>query len=342
MAEQTGQDGLTMADIARMAGVSESTVSRALAGSTLVAEKTRSRIIDLARNANYTVNEGARSLRTRKTRTIEVVIPIEAHHRLHISDPFFLDLLGALADALAARGYDMLLSKVPPWSGAPRSNALVSGRADGIIIIGQGRKRDELRAFARQYHKVVVWGAHSDDEYVAVGSNNTEGGRLATSHLLSLGRKRIAFLGDITLPEIHLRHQGYLQAHAEHDREVDAGLTINTPFDSREAFAAAEELARSGMQFDGIFAASDVIAMSAISAFRNAGIRVPEDVAFVGYDDIFSAAWFSPAITTISQSIRDGGEALVSSLLDIIDGRHAEPVVLAPKLIVRQSCGAHI
>ncbi len=336
------QEELTMADIARMAGVSESTVSRALAGSDLVAEKTRKRITELASAADYTVNEGARNLRLKKTKTIEVVIPIESHHRQHISEPFFLDLIGALADAIADRNHDMLLSKIPPWSTDKRSNALVSGRADGIIIIGQGRRRAELREFTRAHRRVVVWGAHIDDEdHAVVGSDNREGGRLAASHLLSLGRKRIAFLGDVSLPEIKLRHRGYMDALKEAGIAVDEELTFNAPFDSEEAYATAKALVESNIKFDAIFAASDVIAMSAIAAFRNAGVNAPQDVSVVGYDDIFSAAWYSPALTTISQSIHEGGAALVKSLFALIEGETVSSVVLQPKLIVRQSCGAH-
>jgi len=330
-----------MADIARMAGVSESTVSRALAGSALVAEKTRTRIIELAGAADYTVNESARSLRLKQTKTIEVVIPIEDHHRQHISDPFFLDLLGALADALAERNNDMLLTKIPPWSTDKRSNALMSGRADGIIIIGQGRRRDKLQTFTRAHRRVVVWGARIDeDEYTVVGSDNLQGGRLATEHLLSLGRKNIVFLGDVSLPEIKLRHDGYIEAQIAAGVPPDVALTINTPFDSEKTYAVTSSILEKGVKFDAIFAASDVIAMSAIASLQNAGVNVPNDVSVVGYDDIFSAAWFSPALTTVSQSIHEGGEALVKSLFAIINHEPAPSIIFSPKLVVRQSCGA--
>jgi DNA-binding LacI/PurR family transcriptional regulator len=330
-----------MADIARMAGVSESTVSRALAGSTLVAEKTRERIIELASAASYTINEGARALRQKKTRTIEVVIPIESHHRPHISDPFFLDLIGALADALARRNHDMLLSKSPPWSGEARANPLLSGRADGIILVGQGRRRDDLRAFVRAHRRVVVWGGQvDDDEYAVVGSDNEKGGAIAASHLLSLGKQRIAFVGDITLPEIGLRHKGYLGALSEAGVKADPALTAAAPFDFDDAFRAIDAFLAKRPNFDSIVAASDVIAMSAISAMRKRGMSVPGDIAVVGYDDIHSAAWYHPPITTVSQSIEQGGEALVETLFDIIEGKPARSVVIAPKLVIRGSCAA--
>ena len=331
---------LVMQDIARMAGVSESTVSRALAGSPLVAKKTRERILELAKTARYTVNESARNLRQRKSRTIEVVIPIEAHGRQQISDPFFLDMLGSIADALALRGYDMLLSKIAPWANSGRRNPLLAGRADGIIIIGQGRQCAELNDFARHNRPVAVWGAHlPNNDYVVVGSDNHLGGKTATEHLLKLGRRHIAFLGDTEQPEIALRHQGYVDALHEAGVEARTALNINAPFDSAEAFAAAKGLIRSVKHFDAIVAASDVIAMSAIAALRQAGLRVPEDVSVTGYDNIASSAWFSPPLTTISQSIDKGGEALVDALFDQISGREGRSVVLPAELIVRGSCG---
>ncbi len=334
------KQNLVMQDIARMAGVSESTVSRALAGSPLVAQKTRARILELARAARYTVNESARNLRQRKSRTIEVVIPIEAHGRQQISDPFFLDMLGSIADALALREYDMLLSKRAPWANGGRRNPLLTGRADGIIIIGQGRQCTALANFARDNKPVAVWGAHlPGNDYVVVGSDNRLGGKKATAHLLQLGRRRIAFLGDTEQPEIALRHQGYLDALHEAGVKAQPALSINAPFDSAEAFAAAKALIESGEAFDAIVAASDVIAMSAIAALRQAGIAVPEDVSVTGYDNIASSAWFSPPLTTISQSIDKGGAALVEALFDQIKGGAGRSVVLPAELIVRGSCG---
>lgn len=338
--DTTKPEDLTMSDIARMAGVSESTVSRALSGSPLVAEKTRRRILDLASAASYTVNEGARNLRLRQTRTVEVVIPLEPENRQHLSDPFFLGILGAIADALTDRGFDMLVSKVAPWARDGRSNSLVAGRADGIIIIGQGRRRMELRELAARHRAVVVWGANIDGaDYAVVGGDNREGGRLAAAHLASLGRKRIAFFGDISLPEIAPRHGGYCDALAAAGVPADPALTVNVPFDPETAFAEAMAFAKSGARFDAVVAASDVIAMNAINAFRRAGLRTPEDVAVTGYDDIVSAAWFTPGLTTISQSIQVGGARLVDVLFAKMAGEDPATVVLPPRLVVRQSCG---
>jgi len=271
-----------------------------------------------------------------------VLIPIEPDNPQHPSDPFFLDLLGAIADAVYERGYDLLLSRAAPWLREGGGNSILAGRADGIIVVGQGQRLAELRELARAHRPIVVWGAHlGHDEYLVVGGDNRAGGRLATEHLLSLGRKRVAFLGDPTLPETRLRHEGYLDALRASGLEA-AALTWTSRFDSESAFAAAEALARAAPDLDGVVAASDVIAMSAIGALSRLGRRTPHDVSVVGYDDIGAAAWFNPPLTTISQSIRAGGAALVEALFQRLEGGEAQSRLIPAVLVVRASCGASL
>ena len=150
---------IQMADIARLAGVSTATVSRALNGSALINEETRLRIIELARSLNYTINLGAQNLRKGDNTTIGVVIPYYPANRQSISDPFFLGMLGSLADALTDRQYDMLLSRVDA-DHLERVSALYdSGRVGGIIVIGQWGHHDQLNELARQRLPFVAWGA---------------------------------------------------------------------------------------------------------------------------------------------------------------------------------------
>jgi DNA-binding LacI/PurR family transcriptional regulator len=334
---------VTMGDIARMAGVSESTVSRALAGSTLVAAKTRDRITEIARNANFSINEQARNLALQKTRTIEVIFPIERGTLQQVSDPFFVDMLAILTDELGKHGYDVLMSRSPPWDEERPGCAFLGARADGVIFVGQGRHRSAIRDFARQYRKVVVWGAVSPgDDYCVVGSDNVGGGRMATSHMLDLGRSKIAFLGDTDLPEMRQRFEGYCQALGERNLPLDDQLVVHTPFDIEKAREVSEPFVELFPRFDGIFACSDMIAMAAIANLRQAGIRVPEDVSVVGFDDIPSSAHVSPSITTIHQSIRRAGMIMVKKLLEILGDVAVEPVTLRTELVVRQSCGAHL
>jgi DNA-binding LacI/PurR family transcriptional regulator len=158
--------------------------------------------------------------------------------------------------------------------------------------------------------------------------------------LIKLGRKRIAFLGDIAEPEIRLRREGYRKAIENSSLEFDPDLMFSAPFDGQEARIAAIRMIDSGVRFDSIFCGSDVIAMSAVIALRRRGVRVPEDVAVVGYDDIMMAANFDPAITTVSQQIPKGGRLMVDLLFKAIEGKPIETTLLPVQLKVRESCGA--
>ena len=200
---------VTLEDIAREAGVSTGTVSRALSGGTLVNKVTRERIQALAASRNYKPNLLARNLRTRKTGAIAVVIPLGHETEQHLSDPFFTVMLGYLADELSARGNDLLLSRViptrPDWIGT----YIDSGRVDGVIVIGQSNQSDALNAAAERYAPLVVWGAKRDSQnYCTVGSDNRVGGLIAAVHLFERGCKTVAFFGDPSAPEIEQRLEG--------------------------------------------------------------------------------------------------------------------------------------
>ena len=332
---------VTMSDVARMAGVSESTVSRALSGSPLVSDATRERVGALARQAGYLVNEQASNLARGQTRTIEVMFPIEAGTLQHVSDPFFVDMLAALTDALAGHGYDALLTRSPPWDAERPGCAYLGGRAGGVIFVGQGRHADAIDAFARQHRRVVTWGAVRPEQTACVvGSDNAGGARAATRHLLGLGRRRVAFMGDRTLPEIAQRYAGYAGALAEAGLALDPALVFDAPFDVAGARAAAAPLAGLADRFDGLVAASDMIALAAIAALRDGGVSVPGDVGVVGFDDIALAEHVYPALTTVHQRIKRGGEVMVAEMMTMLEGGEARSHVLPGELVVRRSCGA--
>jgi len=332
------QQRLQMADIARLAGVSTSTVSRALSGSPLVNQETRTRVMELARSLNYSINIGAQNLRLKQNRTVGVVVPYDAATRQHLSDPFFLGMLGSLADALTEQGFDMLVSRVDAETLDAAALSFDSGRVIGIILIGQWRHHDQLNQLAARQVPIVVWGAQLPQQlYCTVGGDNVAGGRLATEHLLAQGRRRIAFFGDINLPEVAQRHQGYLEALAAHGVARDENLYVAGSFLPQGGTLAVQQLIERGLSFDAIFACSDLLAMSAISALRQHGLPVPEQVAVVGYDDIELAAYFHPPLSTVRQPMRAAGRALVASLLALVDGAPLASQQLPTELVVRAS-----
>lgn len=335
---KAAQRRLQMADIARLAGVSASTVSRALNGSQVVNAETRARIEELARSLNYSINVGAKNLRQGQNNTIGLVIPYDTRTRQHISDPFFLSILGSIADALTDQGYHLLLSRVDSERLDSLAELYDTGRAMGIIVIGQWAHHDQLNALAARRVPIVVWGAQLAQQlYCTVGSDNTSGGRMATEHLLSLGRRRIAFLGDVNLPEVAQRYDGYCQAYRAQGSEPPPDLRLAVPFLAEGARDAIARFCADGPAIDGLFAASDLLAMTATSILVGQGRKVPEDVSVVGYDDVSAASHFQPPLTTVRQPIELAGQQLAETLLSLIHGETPGSRVLPTSLVVRAS-----
>lgn len=326
-----------MQELAELAGVSVSTVSRALAGKTIINAKTRERVVELARAHGFKPNQAAQNLRLRRAQAIGVIMPMGHEIDQHPSDPFFMTMLGHLADALTDRNFDLLLSRVIPSDDGWLDSLLNSGRVDGAIVIGQSDQGAVLDAAAARHRGLVVWGAQVPGQaYVSVGSDNVRGGLIAGRHLIERGKRKLMFLGNPSPPEFGQRQQGFLQACA------DAGLadpvaTLPIHLTSEAAYAAASAFLDQNPGIDGIFAASDVVAMSVLRALAERGLAVPGDVAVVGYDDIMLAAHTSPPLTTIRQDLEQGAKLLVDILFRQIEGEACRSVQLEPELIVRAS-----
>ncbi|WP_341938874.1 LacI family DNA-binding transcriptional regulator [Marinimicrobium sp. C2-29] len=329
--------GTSIADIARRAGVSSSTVSRALNNNPAINITTREKIQAIARELNYKVNTGARNLRLQRSHTIALIINAEKVDGQTFSDPFMMDMIGAIADELNEHQYSLLYSssaiKPQDWC----SHLLSSQRADGVIVIGQGRNDEPLRKLQQESNAVVAWGARLDNaNYCIVGSDNYLGGQLATRHLIKRGCTRMLFLGDVEHPEIERRFHGYFDALAEQ------GLSsrehhVQSAFSIESGYQHVIELLTKGLDFDGIFAASDNIAMGAINALREKGLRVPLDVAVVGFDDIPIAPYFNPPLTSVRQNVHLGGKILVQKVMAMVKGQSVTSEIIKTELVVRSS-----
>lgn len=329
---------ITMAELARLADVDVSTVSRALNDSPLVKEKTKTEILKIAQETGYAVNASARNLRRQSSEAIGMVIPLRPESGQTLSDPFFLEMVGAVSQAASERGYDLIISVPKGEEQIAERRLLSTGKADGLIIIGQAGRMGRLKALGPLTKKVVVWGGHDGPvNYTLVGSDNREGGRLATEHLLSIGRRRILFLGPFGLPEVRLRLEGFEAAHAARGLETNRSLRLDVEFGGASVFHDLLTFIDCGQPFDAIFAASDVLAMTAIMALQAKGRSVPADVAVVGYDNIGQAKLSTPPLSTIDQDIAAGGQLMVNLLLRQLAGEDVQSQATPTRLIVRAS-----
>lgn len=325
-----------IAELARMAGVSAGTVSRALADKSLVNKETRERIQALAREHGFRPNQMARRLRTQKTGVIGVVIPLGHERRQHISDPFFMNLFGYLADELTESGHDLMLSRVIPGDDDWLDRIVDSGMLDGALVIGQSDQTGAIERVAQNYRPLVIWGSHHEGQVqCTVGVDNFAGGRLAAQHLVDRGVKRLAFFGDPNGPEIAERQAGAQSV-------ADAtGLSLRafpTHLASEEMpTQIAAHLNDLGGSIEGIVCASDVIAMTTIRLLHERGVSVPDEVAVTGFDDLPLASLMVPQLTTVRQDIAAGARAMVQALRQRMDGEDAPPTIMTPELIVRES-----
>ena len=334
----------TSRDIADIAGVSQATVSRALRNSPLVRKETRERIHQIAKELNYFVNRNAAGLRTHQSNTIALLLFDETGGADAQINPFFLSMLGYISRAAARRGYDVLIS-LQQLSNDWHIEYQASHRADGLILLGYGdylSYREKLAALSVANTRFIIWGPILKDHGGhTFGCDNENGGYQATRHLLDIGRERIAFLGQTSprSPEFSARHRGYAEALASAGKAPDPALKVDAHNLEDLGYQAAQQLIESGAEFDAVFAVTDVIAIGAMRALQDAGLRVPEDVSVIGFDDMPLAAHVTPALSTVRQDIRLAAEGLVGGIVGLIEDEPVESTLMAPKLVVRQSCG---
>lgn len=337
-------DKPTSFDIAYLAGVSQPTVSRALRNSPLVNEETRRKVQAIARELNYKVDKNARNLRSRQTRTIALLFCEDQGTGDSLINPFFLSMLGSITRASAKRGYDLLIS-FQQFSEDWQADYEDANRADGIIFLGYGdyvtyvEKLTRLDAAGAHY---ITWGPVLEGQPgMFIGCDNFNAARTAIRHLIRLGRKRIAFIGNTSerSPEFRQRYEGYLFALQEVGIEADPLLQVDAETSEDTGYQAALLLQQRGVEIDGVFGASDLIAIGAMKAFQEAGIAIPEQLSIVGFDDVPMASYTHPPLTTVQQSTRVAGELLVENLLKLVEGEKCNSFLLPAELIVRGSCG---
>jgi DNA-binding LacI/PurR family transcriptional regulator len=326
-----------MADLATLAGVSVSTVSRALSGHASIPKATRRKIEGLARKHHYRINTQAQNLRLQRSNTIAVVFPqAQGSHRL-TSDPFYLQIMGGISDELRTRGYDLLLSlsQEDDWQ-----RYVLDKRADGLLVLERDTNEHVIDVLEQAAIPFVVWGPVLPEQtYVSVGGDSYGGAKTAVEHLLASGRKHIGFMGgDQTMIETHLRYRAYCDALKEAGKRLDAAKITFTDYTPERAKAAVGTMLKTAPKLDALFCCSDVMALAAFDPLRQAGRDIPEDVAVIGYDDIPLAAHCHPSLSTVRQEVYRGGRLMVQTLLQLLQGEIVTSQMLPVQLMRRDSC----
>lgn len=335
----------TSFDIAYRAGVSQSTVSRALRNSPLVSEKTREKIQQIAKELNYTVDKNASSLRSQTSTTLALLLFEDPMSDDSLVNPFFLSMLGSITRECGKLGYDLLVSFQEldaDWHSVFKD----SNKADGLILLGYGDYLDyesKLRELVKHGTPFVRWGAATTSfETCSIGCDNFHGGQQITQHLIDNGRKHFGFVGSVHdgAPEFRARYEGHSEALIKAGLLVDEQLQKDAANTEEDGYHATIALLDEGKPLDAIVVASDLIATGVLKALEERNVTVPNDCAVVGFDDVPIARYTKPALTTCRQDSTAAGVLLVDKLVELIKGEPVTNSFMKTKLVVRESCGA--
>jgi LacI family transcriptional regulator len=335
---------LTLEEVGKLAGVSRSTVSRVINERPGVREQVRERVWQVINDTGYRPHAAARSLVTRRTHIIGAIIP-HAVMALFV-DPFFPLLLCGIAETCNDHGYHLMLSLFhgPATEEELYRRLVHSGHLDGVIVASTRMDDPLIPTLLDDDVPSILVGRHSDNRAGYVDVDNVSASRMAVEHLIRLGHRRIATItGPPSMAGGEDRLAGYRQALEAHRIPVQEALIVEGDFTEGGGAMGMQRLLTASPT--AVFAASDAMAIGALKALRAARLRVPEDVALVGFDDIPVAAALEPALTTVRQPIERLGSMAAELLLNLLENppdtqAPAHRIILPAKLIVRDSCGA--
>ena len=331
---------LTIRDIAREAGLSVATISRVLNGQPDVAPETRESVLRLVRERGYSINRSARALSGARTGLVGVTLP-------HIHASYFATLASSVAEALYE--HDMRAILCPTLHQHDREvgllERLMGGTTDGAVLMLPSESNEELHALEESGYPFVVLDPKTplDAGIASVSAANTPGAVSATEHLLALGHRRIgAITGPAGWCATEERLVGYRAALAGAGVPPDRALEVESDFEIEGGIRAAARLLDGPDPPTAIFAFNDNLAVGAMRAARERGLRLPQDLSVVGFDDSDLAPFVSPALTTVRLPLGEMGRMAVSLLSRLTDGRTVEAlrVELAARLVVRESTGS--
>lgn len=334
--EQYASTPATLLDVARLAGVSASTVSRILNGTAKVSPAKRQKVLAAIEQTSFTPNHMAQNLKSGHSMTIGIVVQ-------DISSPFFDEALRGVDESLKGTGYTSVIVS-GHWDAdeeEDRIRLLLARKVDGIILLS-GRISDEAVLRFAQRRPIVSTGRQlCSAQSVSFKIDNERGAFLAVNHLIEIGHRRIAF---VTGPENNAdaaeRLQGYRRALTEADIAINDELIVPGDFHEACGLLAVNHLFETRQQFTAIFAANDLTAYGVRLGLYRKGIRVPDDISLIGFDDLPGSAYTAPPLTTVHQPLYDIGRLATSALLGLINGRPVTSEVPSLELVVRETTRA--
>jgi DNA-binding LacI/PurR family transcriptional regulator len=330
----------TAKDIAKIAGVSQSTVSRVLnkTGTDLISKETIKRVQEIATEMGYSPNPFARALRGKGTRLIGLVVR-------EMADPFFSSLISEISVQANRLGYRVVLAPAhsDPDEALKVVTALNTQHTDGVIILGDLRSDEKAIHKILEEHSAVVTMCRGSTltEVLTINIDNSKGMRLLLDHLINLGHLKFAFLDGGWLGDIHERRFAFMEYLHNMRLMINPDWLKVTTNDAEGGYQAMKSLLMVSPRPTAVLASDDVMAIGAMKAVYDSGLTVPKDISITGFDDIDISSYIYPALTTIQQPIQSISEKALYLLLDAIKGKEPQRYLIQvdPKLIVRQSTG---
>ncbi|KIE22639.1 transcriptional regulator [Vibrio sinaloensis] len=330
----------TMKDIAKLAGVSTSTVSHVINKSRFVSEEISERVNKAATELNYTPSALARSLKVNRTKTIGMLVTTS-------TNPFFGEVVKGVERSCYQQGYNLILCNTEGDNARMREsiNTLLQKRVDGLILMCSSLEGERIDVFEKYSDIPVVvmdWGPmlFTSDK---IQDNSLRGGYIAAKHLIDVGHKSIGCItGPLIKHQAQMRYEGYKRALNEAELDFNPNWIVESDFECEGGYEAFNQMFAKGKLPSAIFVSNDMMAMGVINAAHEKGIRIPEDLSIIGYDDIQISKFMTPALTTIHQPKYRLGKAAVEALLQRLNNSYLDPQVvqLEPSLVERKSVSA--
>lgn len=330
---------ITIRDVAKKAGVSVSTVSRAFNNYGDISESTRDAILKISNELGYKPNIVAKSLSS--SRHYRVGMLVENYDTSGMLNPLVFEILLSFRDAVSKQDYEIVL--LPTTSENQKQESLEKlfneKKIDGAFIMGLKTTDEYYRELKTIKYPCVLYDVSIDNSMVSsVGVDNIKGAFLAVEHLIKLGHKRIAFIDGHKEAEVsYERLDGYYLALNRYGIPIDNSLVEYSDFSDKGAEQSVEKLLKDHKEFTAVFCASDLMAAGAINMLSNLGYLVPDDISVVGFDDIFIAQYLNPKLTTIRQNRAKIGQSAANVLISMVSGQEIGRVMVDPELIVRDS-----